>query len=1236
MAAEAVLSAFLQALFDGMASQEFKDFFRNRKLNEGVIEKLKIALLSAHKLREDAQKKQLTDPSVGEWLHKLKDAVYDAEDVLDEIATEALQRKLDVEFQTTAYKVRNSISTFFSHFVKEIEPKIEKLVDRLEYLAKQKDVLRLTESVGEESSKRSHMTSLVEESCIFGRDGDKEKIISLLLSNDASGNENLCVIPIVGMGGIGKTTLAQLVYNDERVKEHFKVQAWVCVSDEFDVLKLTKTILEEVDSSTNVDSKNLNLLQHALNKKLMGNKFLLVLDDVWNENCADWEVLSNPFKSVAPGSMVIVTTRNDSVASIMRTAPTHRLNTLLEDDCWSLFAKHAFYDDNSDARHPELEVIGRKIVKKCQGLPLAAKTIGGFLRCKLDVDEWERILKSELWDSPTTIKTNILPALSLSYTYLPSHLKQCFAYCSIFPKDYVLNKYELVSLWMAEGFLKETKDKRMEEVGEDYLKDLTSRALLEQSSGNKSSFVMHDLVNDLAKYVSGQFTFKLGVDNSHEIVNQTRHLSYIREPFNNFKKFEALYVARRLRTFFALNFQLPPSDLYLTKSVPLDLLPNLRCLRVLSLSHYRNMTELPKSIGKIKHLRYLDLSSTPIKRLPNSICKLCNLQTLNLSGCKDLASLPRDMQKLINLRHLDISGTAIKKMPMQLSSLKCLQTLTKFIIGKHSGACIEELGKLANLRGRLSVSELQNILSHSKALKACLNDRKYLEELVLKWNALDNNISECQRSVLDNLRPHCNLKRLTIKNYGAESLPDWVGHHSFSNLVSLCLKNCKHCFNLPPLGQLPSLQDLSIIGFEGVIKVSCEFYGINSSLVKPFGALKVIRFQQMLKWEEWSFFDAENKGGAFSQLEELYIVDCPKLTKRLPVHLPSLAKLEICGCPQLVDSFPKAPTVRKLQLAHCDEVLLRELPAGLQKLNIEGFSELESLPQGLVNSGENLQKLTISRCMKLELTAQLNFSSLERLLLGGCDSFKSFPLDLFPKLNEIQIVGCKNMESFTVSEQHGCDLVTLEIAIRDCPKFVSFPKGGIRAPKLRKFDVFGCTSLKSLPEKMHILLPSLIGFGIFGCPEVESFPEGGFPSNVKLIYICNCEKLFAGRMRWGLQKLPSVTVMRIIGNLEDVKSFPEPELLPSCLIHLCINGFQNMKSLDYKELQHLTSLEELWIDNCPKLKYMPKEGLPASLSIIKIDRCPLMKKQWHSKRRKEWRKIPNVDHILIDKEEYSG
>ncbi|XP_059440720.1 putative disease resistance protein At3g14460 [Corylus avellana] len=1033
------------------------------------------------------------------------------------------------------------------------------------------------------------------------------------------------------MGGIGKTTLAQLVYKDKRVKEHFDLNAWVCVSDEFDLFKVTKTILEAMTSST-CDITDLNLLQVTLQEKLIGKKFLLVLDDVWNENYIDWHVLSSPFKSGAQGSVVIVTIRNEGVASIMCTVPSHHLKKLEEENCWSLLAKHAFHDYNSNARS-ELEVIGRQIVKKCDGLPLAAKTIGGLLRSKLDVDEWEKILKSELWDSPIN-KASIIPALILSYKYLPSHLKQCFAYCSIFAKDDILKKDEVVLLWMAEGFLEETRHKRMEEVGEDYFLALASRSLLEQSTGNKSGFVMHDLVNDLAKFVSGQLTFRLEVDHSDEIVSKTRHFSYFRNKFDNFKKFDALYMTRRLHTFLPL--KLPPSHagLYLTKRVSFDLLPNLRYLRVLSLSHYRNMTMLPKSIGKIKHLRYLNLSSTAIKRLPDSICKLCNLQTLNLSGCKDLVVLPRDMRKLINLRHLHISGTAIKEMPMQLGRLKCLQTLTKFIISKHTGACIEELGKLANLRGTLSILELQNVVSPTDALKACLKDRKYLEELVLEWNALDTNISECQRSVLENLRPHSNLKSLTINNYSVKSLPDWVGHHSFSNIAFLRLENCKHCSNLPPLGNLPYLLDLSVVGFDDVVKVDREFYGSDSLSIKSFGALKVLRFEQMLKWEEWSSFGPENEGGAFPQLKELYIDDCPKLIGGLPANLPSLTKLEIGKCPQLVASAPKAPTVHELVLRHCNEVLLKELPTRLRKLNIEGFGALESLPQGLVDSNGTLQELKVSNCMKLGLPSHPNFSSLEQLWLVDCDSLKSFPLDLLPKLYEIRIYECKNLESFTVLEQHGRDLVTLRINIVGCPNFVSFPKGGIRAPDLTSFWVYDCGSLRSLPEKMHILMPSLKYFRLFDCPEVELLPEGGFPSNLEVISIVNCEKLFASRMEWSLQNLPSVRHLYVGDKSEDVVSFPESGLLPCGLTYLRILGFPNMKSLDKKGLQNLTSLQELVVRHCPKLEHMPEEGLPTSLSSIRIYKCPLLKKQWQSNKGKERRKIPNVDHILIDREEY--
>jgi len=1247
----AFLSAFLQVLFDRMASPVVVDFLRGRKLTDGLLRKLKIALLSVNAVLEDAEEKQVTKPDVKDWLDELKDAVYDAEDILDEIATKALRCKLDAEFQSTASKVRKSISASFNPFVKEIEPRIREVLDRLEYLAKQKDVIGLREGVGGKPSERLPTTSLIEESGICGRDDDKEAIINLLLSDDAIGNE-MCVVAIVGMGGIGKTTLAQLVYNDNRVKEHFNLEAWVCVSEEFDVFKVTKTILEAVTSST-CSIKDLNRLQVTLKENLMGKKFLLVLDDVWNENYVDWEVLSNPFKSGAQGSRVIVTTRNESVASAMRTIATYPLQQLAEEDCWSLFAKHAFQDGNTEA-HPKLQVIGRQIVRKCKGLPLAAKTIGALLRSKLDVDVWDKILKSELWDLTNDGK-NILPALRLSYKYLPSQLKQCFAYCSIFPKDYVFEKNQLILLWMAEGFLQQPRNKTMEEVGDDYFLDLASRSLFQQSSSDKSAFVMHDLVNDLAKFVSGQFSFRLEGDYSHEIVNKTRYLSYFRTRFDNFKKFEALYEAKRLRTFLPLKFPPKNEAFYLTKLVPHDLLPMLRCLRVLSLSHYSNMNELPDSIGKIKHLRYLDLSFTIVRRLPNTICKLCNLQTLKLSGCQYLIVLPREMWKLINLRHLDITGTSIKEMPTQLGRLKCLHTLTMFIISKDSGSCIVELGKLSNLRGTLSILELQNVVSPSDAVGASLKDKKDLEELVLEWKA-DTSISKSNVTVLDNLEPHPNLKSLTITYYGGISFPNWVGHDSFSNIKCLHLNKCKSCYKFAPLGQLPSLQDLSIVGCDGVVSVGPEFYGNGSSSIKLFRVLKVLRFEEMLNWEEWFSFGADNNDGAFPHLVELYICKCPKLIGGLPIHLPSLAKLVITECLLLMASLPRAPAIRELQLIHCNEALLKELPIKIQKLKLEGFDALDSLPEVIMDSNNCLQDLEIrdcsslmcfpggglpstlktieiTNCRKLELPMDLYYSSLERLfLIDSCDSLRFFPLDLFPKLCDAIIRGCRNLESLGISEHHEHDLMTLQIQIHDCPCFVSFPKGGLRAPNLIWFWVTNCRSLRSLPDKMHILLPSLKYLRLEDCPQVELFPEGGLPPNLNLISILGCDKLVANRMCWGLQKLPSVRKFSISGKSEHVESFPEVGFLPTNLTFLDISEFPNMKSLDKIGLQHLTSLEQLWIHGCPKLKFMPEEGLPTSLSFLRINVCPLLKKQCQRKKGKEWRKIAHIDCIMIDEE----
>jgi hypothetical protein len=1220
------VSPFLQVFFEKMASGDFVDFFQRRKLSDELLKKLNTTFLTLNAVLEDAEELQVIKPVVKKWLDELKDAVYDAEHVLDEIATEALRSELDAQFQTNANKVRKSISAFRNSFVKEIEPKIKDVLERLESLAQQKDVIGLREGAGGKLSERLPTTSLVEESKICGRNDEKEAIINLLLSDDACGKD-MSVIAIVGMGGIGKTTLAQLVYNNDKVKEHFNLEAWVCVSEEFDVFKVTKIILEAVTSSPCYVT-DLNQLQLRLKECLIGKKFILVLDDVWNENYVHWEELSKPFKFGAQGSRVIITTRNHSVASIMRASSTHPLKELPEENCWTLFAAHAFHDGNSNA-HGELVVIGRKIMEKCGGLPLAVKTIGALLRSKPYVDEWDKILKSELWDLPID-EMGILPALRLSYKYLSSHLKRCFAYCSIFPKDYAFKKDQLIMLWMAEGFLQQSKNKTMEELGNEYFVTLESRSLFQKSSVDKLCFVMHDLVSDLATSISGNFIVRLEGDCSHDIVNNTRHMSYFsKKQFHNLKKFENLHKAKRLRTFLHFNmidFNAPLY--YLSKKVAHDLLPTLGCLRILSLLYYKKITELLDSIGKFKYLRYLDISYTDVEILPDSICKLCNLQTLILLNCKKLSSLPRDMQKLVSLRHLDITGTGIKDMPIQLGGLKCLQTLTKFIVGKGSGLCIGELKKLTNLRGSLSILELQNVESPTDVLNATsLRDRKYLEELVLGWKD-GNNFSESQRSVLDSLQPHTNLKSLTIKSYGGKSFSDWVGHPSFSNVACLYLESCKYCSSLPPLGLLPSLQNLSIVGFGEVVRVGHEFCGNCFSSVKPFGALKVLHLEDMPKWEEWVSFGDENGGGAFPQLEQLYIEKCRKLTGGLPVHLSSLSKLHIINCPQLVAPLPLTHTIRELQLSNCNETLLKELPTGMEKLVIGGFNALESY-DGLPSA---LKTLVISDCEKLELSTHLDYSSLEKLCLENCDSLKSFPLHLFPKLYDIQIYECSNLESLTVPEHYEHDLVTLQIRISYCPNFVSFPKGGLRAPSLTSLDIEYCENLKSLPEKMHIHLRSLESLCIEDCREVESFPEGGLPSNLNSIVILRCEKLIASRMGWGLQNLPILEHFLIAGKNEDLESFPEAQLLPTSLTYLLIYDFPNLKCLDKKGLQHLIALEKLHIRRCPKLKFMPEQGLPASLSILDIHDCPLLKKEWQSKKGKEWRKIAHVEQIWIDRQ----
>ncbi|XP_048494093.1 putative disease resistance protein RGA3 [Beta vulgaris subsp. vulgaris] len=360
----------------------------------------------------------------------------------------------------------------YSASIEQMSKRLEDIMSRVGTLG----LLQQTHSREEQREKRTETSSLVREPILYGRNAEKNQIIRRLLSTDEPCFENYIVIPVVGQGGIGKTTLAQTIYNDEQVKAHFDIKAWVCVSDVFDVKQITTSIISSVSQATHNNFSSLNEAQDKLKNLLVDKRFLIVLDDIWSDEYDPWDQLQTPFLVAKKGSRVLITTRMEKVAKNMvkrpTESPTIKLKGLSDDHCWLLFKQHAHVDDDLDEMRNEL-------VELFKGLPLAAKALGGLLR-KHDRSSWARILENDNWSE----KCGVLPALRLSYHHLPQTLKRAFAYCSIFPKDHEFEETDLVLMWKAEGLLPEHNKEGMEDIGRDYFLDLVSRSLFEPSPMN--------------------------------------------------------------------------------------------------------------------------------------------------------------------------------------------------------------------------------------------------------------------------------------------------------------------------------------------------------------------------------------------------------------------------------------------------------------------------------------------------------------------------------------------------------------------------------------------------------------------------------------------------------------------------------------------------------------------------------------------------------------------------------
>ncbi|XP_050261364.1 disease resistance protein RGA2-like isoform X3 [Quercus robur] len=975
------------------------------------------------------------------------------------------------------HEIVKKVRTFFSSsnqlvFGNEMAGKLSAMRERFNDIASDRNNFQLIERPLETRavSRERETHSFVRDKEVIGREEDKKAIIGLLQDSDVK--ENVSFISIVGIGGLGKTTLAQYVYNDRIVKAHFELKIWVCVSDVFDV----KTIVENIIiSATRKKPESLIMehLQTELREILNQKMYLLVLDDVWNENEETWGKLRTLLLDGKRGSKVVITTRTKLVAHITSPMSQYSLKGLSEDQSWSLLKQMAF-EEGQETINTNFKAIGMDIVKKCKGVPLAIKIIGRVLNHKKTVAEWSYIKNIELTKVPK-LKDGIMPVLKLSYNHLPPHLKCCFAYCSLFPKDYLIDKLKLIQLWIAQGFIQSPdEDLLLVDVADDYFKELLWRSFFqeaEEDGGKNRRFKMHDLIHDLAEYVS-ETDCTLVDSNAKNVKEKGHHLSF---PFYNVSFFEEnlskLVKANKIRTFILVYNNWAYNQGRIEESTLEKLISSFRFLRALDL-HDLNMKMLPDTIGTLMHLKYLDLSSNHIEDLPSSITKLVTLQTLKLckckmlrelpvgiqklvslmhldlkgcksltrmplgfgqltslqvlklSYCKKLSELPSDIQKLVSLKHLYINGCEnLTHMPCGLGQLTSLQALNLFVVSKgsskHCGG-LAELNKLNDLRGKLEIKNLAWVKDASSEFKAAnLKEKQHLSELELIWNLEgDYAVDTCDdENSMDGLQPHQSLKSLIMYGYMGVRVSSWLSF--LTNLVDLYISDCKKCQYLPPLYQLPTLRVLQILDMDGLEYMTEGDMNdeISASLASPstfFPSLEYLRISACLNLKGW--WRSVDKGNEATTTSTISSSSSSSSTNHIPLpYFPRLSSLWLENCPKMT-CMPLFPNLERT--LHLWDGSWKALEETIEMNNRGGRAS--SFPSSSSSSSSSFSP-PLSKLKTLHLTLKLeslpeewfkNLTSLETLRIWECPNLTSLPegMSHLTSLQRLSIQGCPKLK----------------------------------------------------------------------------------------------------------------------------------------------------------------------------------------------------------------------------------
>ncbi|XP_074285435.1 disease resistance protein RGA2-like isoform X2 [Silene latifolia] len=1032
---------------------------------QNTVETVRAVLMDA-----DAKQDSLNFQEMN-YVKELKDTVYDADDVLDEFLTLAKRNQLR----------SNKVKSLFSRFkllTHKLSSKVTTVNDKLNKIASKSDKFSFKVDYKPLKFAKEETSSFMCDK-IIGREEDVEKIIGVLLGSHNVDHSHVSLLAIVGMGGLGKTALAQLVYNDPRISDAFDLKRWTCISDQDQQQWSLKGLLGKVVEGSSIDDKtSLEKIHHEVRKQLGEKKYLLVLDDVWTESYHQWQQFEGNLRVGGRGSWIIVTTHSKTTAQMIAGNQVHELHGLAELESWHLFERMAF---QAEERDYELVKLGKEIVKQCTNVPLAIRVVGSLL-CGQSLSKWLSFHDKGL-DCLSESDDTMTHILKLSYDHLNPFLKACFAYCAIFPKDWVINKKMLIRLWMAQGYI------NLENLGEEYFRILLQRCffqdILEDKFGGIESFKIHDLLHDIAEKVAGEEICRFIFDTSN-VGKRVRHLSFVSNPhahhiFNN----------NHIRT--CLQIEGTIDQLLASLSIL-----KWACLRSLDLSNSQ-AESLPESIGQLLHMRSLDLSfCSYLTVLPKSITKLVNLQTLNLYSCGSLKLLPYDVSKLVDLSTLDIARcNELSCMPAGIGMLTFLQTLCQFVVScSTSKQCfkgLEDLKHLNKLKGRLKIQIA--VLKNAKFLKeehgggAYLRNKEHLHTVVINFRrGVEYGSKESEQALLEEMQPHPDVKALKLKGYDGETILRWLSRgdssalFDYPNLVTLKIQDCSELLYLPwQIGKLPHLKTLNISGLlniEYVVDAYSETLvsGEGSSFFSSLENLNICELPELKGWwcrsESGLLVVDPNEGGSSGDTHLEWVSSCFPLLKNLTIEYCEKMML-VPLCPRL--EYLKIHDSRR-QLLWTDmwsttrhkPPLSRSYPK-LKTLEINNLEWLKSMP---VEYSQFLVEIYIKGEERQES-------------LGEVKDF--FPACLLSSLRTLRIANCPQLKSVGGWLEH---LSALEhLYIQECPNMVL---GGISwcnlAATLQSLVLRGFKEMEELPEGM-LYCTSLRSVLILDWPKLESLPK---------------------------------------------------------------------------------------------------------------------------------------------------